>query len=84
MPIFLQIGQLYYRPLKKISRFQFEYFKHMIPNVFLELWEKGLKTEEYYLKVCGAGGGGGYILVFSSSDVLKLNQFLKYKVITLL
>ncbi len=50
--------------LKLLSKFQFEHFKPMIPSLFNKLWKRGLDTGEYYLKLCGAGGGG-YILGFT-------------------
>ena len=44
----------------------------MIPRQFHELWKKGLETNEYYLKLCGSGGGG-YILGFTEDmDRAKL------------
>ncbi len=30
----------------------------MIPGSFRALWEKGLDSPDYQLKLCGAGGGG--------------------------
>ena len=33
----------------------------MIPEQFHALWKRGLETNDYYLKLCGSGGGG-YIL----------------------
>ena len=43
----------------------------MIPQHFHELWKKGLETNDYYLKLCGSGGGG-YILGFTQNfDVAK-------------
>ena len=52
--------------LKKISSFQLNYFREMIPASCFELWEKGLETDEYYLKLCGAGGGG-FVLGFTGA-----------------
>jgi mevalonate kinase len=49
-----------------ISKFQWEYFQEMIPMQFKEIWEKGLDSGEYVLKLCGAGGGG-FILGYSYS-----------------
>ena len=49
---------------KKLSRFTFDNFKMMIPNKFDLIWKNGLKSNKYYLKLCGSGGGG-YILGFS-------------------
>lgn len=48
-----------------ISRFQYEYFQPMIPNAFNPVWELGLLSGVYSLKLCGAGGGG-FILGFTS------------------
>ncbi|MCC5944389.1 MAG: mevalonate kinase [Bernardetiaceae bacterium] len=47
-----------------LSRFQYEHFKPMIPSLFQDLWAKGLRDEDYFLKLCGAGGGG-FILGFT-------------------
>ena len=49
---------------KELSRFTFDNFKMMIPDKFDLIWKKGLNSNEYYLKLCGSGGGG-YILGFS-------------------
>jgi mevalonate kinase len=50
--------------MKLLSKFQFEHFKPMIPKLFDKVWKRGLDTGEYYLKLCGAGGGG-FILGFT-------------------
>ena len=42
----------------KISAFQEKYFQKMIPKELCAAWQQGLQTEVYYLKLCGAGGGG--------------------------
>ena len=47
----------------------------MIPTAFHKVWEKGLQTNDYYLKLCGSGGGG-YILGFTK-DYTKTQQILK-------
>lgn len=52
--------------LKLLSKFQFEHFKPMIPKLFNKLWKRGLDSGEYYLKLCGAGGGG-FILGFTKN-----------------
>lgn len=49
---------------KELSKFTFDNFKMMIPDKFDLIWKKGLNSNEYYLKLCGSGGGG-YILGFS-------------------
>jgi mevalonate kinase len=52
--------------LTQLSEFQFNHFKPMIPRLFKKLWKKGLDTGDYYLKLCGAGGGG-FILGFTQN-----------------
>jgi len=60
---------------KKLSKIVLNNFKPMIPSQFHELWKKGIETNEYYLKLCGSGGGG-YILGFTK-DIKKAQQSLK-------
>lgn len=50
--------------VKEISSIQWEHFRKLIPEAFQEYWSVGLQNENYFLKLCGAGGGG-YILVFN-------------------
>ncbi len=52
--------------MKLLSKFQFEHFKPMIPTLFNKMWKRGLDSGEYYLKLCGAGGGG-FILGFTQN-----------------
>lgn len=59
---------------KQLSKVVLSHFKPMIPAQFHELWKKGLDTNEYYLKLCGSGGGG-YILGFTE-DFEKAQQSL--------
>lgn len=60
---------------KQLSRVVLNHFKPMIPSQFHELWKRGLDTNDYYLKLCGSGGGG-YILGFTE-DFAKAKQALK-------
>jgi len=41
-----------------ISKIQFDFFTEMIPEKYRELWKAGLDSDDYKLKLCGAGGGG--------------------------
>jgi mevalonate kinase len=43
---------------KKLSIFQRDHFGPMIPPLFKDVWQRGLESDEFYLKLCGAGGGG--------------------------
>ena len=60
---------------KKLSKVALNHFKPMIPQQFHALWKNGLDTNDYYLKLCGSGGGG-YILGFTE-DIDKARQSLK-------
>lgn len=53
-----------FKNTKQLSKVVLNHFKPMIPQQFHGLWEKGLETNDYYLKLCGSGGGG-YILGFA-------------------
>ncbi|NMH27145.1 mevalonate kinase family protein [Flavobacterium silvaticum] len=49
---------------KKLSKVVLNNFQPMIPEQFHGIWQHGLDTNDYYLKLCGSGGGG-YILGFT-------------------
>jgi len=61
--------------LKQLSHVVFDHFKPMIPSKFHQLWQKGIETNDYYLKLCGSGGGG-YILGFTQ-DLEKAKKALE-------
>lgn len=46
------------RALLQISMAQIDLLSDFIPAAFRTAWAKGLKTHQFYLKLCGAGGGG--------------------------
>ncbi len=60
---------------KKLSKVVLSHFKPMIPEQFHGVWQKGLETNDYYLKLCGSGGGG-YILGFAQ-DFEKAQKALE-------
>ena len=61
--------------VKKLSGTVLDNFKPMIPQQFHDLWKKGLDSGDYYLKLCGSGGGG-YILGFTE-DLEKAEKALE-------
>ncbi|MFL1010795.1 mevalonate kinase family protein [Flavisericum labens] len=63
-----------FKNTKQLSKIVLNHFKPMIPKQFHELWQKGIDTNAYYLKLCGSGGGG-YILGFTE-DFQKAKQEL--------
>ncbi|ENA1807237.1 Mevalonate kinase [Flavobacterium psychrophilum] len=60
---------------KKLSKVVLNNFKPMIPEQFHGLWQRGIDSNDYYLKLCGSGGGG-YILGFTQ-DLEKARMSLK-------
>lgn len=60
---------------KQLSKVVLNNFKPMIPEQFHSIWQRGIDTNDYYLKLCGSGGGG-YILGFTE-DLDKAKQSLK-------
>lgn len=60
---------------KKLSKVVLNNFKPMIPEQFHNVWQKGIDTNDYYLKLCGSGGGG-YILGFTQ-DLEKAKASLR-------
>lgn len=43
---------------RQLSDFQLRHFTPMIPSLYQDLWKQGLDDGVFYLKLCGAGGGG--------------------------
>lgn len=43
---------------KKLSQLQLNVLGMLIPIKYAELWKEGLESDAYYMKLCGAGGGG--------------------------
>lgn len=62
----------FFDDLYELSSFQYEFMKEMIPEGFIEIWRQGLQTGEYYLKLCGSGGGG-FLLGFTRDYKLAEN-----------
>ena len=53
-----------FKNLKDLSTWAFVNFRPMIPNRLIQAWENGIHSNDYYLKLCGSGGGG-YVLGFT-------------------
>ena len=64
-----------FRNLKKLSAVLLDNFSPMIPEQFHALWQQGIESGDYYLKLCGSGGGG-FVLGFTR-DYEKAQQLLR-------
>ena len=67
-----------FKNMKILSKFVLENFKPMIPKDFHQLWKKGIESDDYFLKLCGSGGGG-YILGFSKDFQKAKKSLSNYK-----
>ena len=73
------------KSVKLISQLQLDLLPEFIPAKFKEVWQQGLKHNEYHLKLCGAGGGGFIIgiakadanlpLLLGAMDFMELMKF---------
>lgn len=68
--------------VKSLSKVVLKHFKPMIPDSFHQLWERGIESNAYYLKLCGSGGGG-YILGFTEDyeEAKKILQGYKLELV---
>ena len=63
-----------FKNIKILSKVVLKNFKPMIPKNFHNIWARGIESDEYFLKLCGSGGGG-YILGFAK-DFKKAQKSL--------
>jgi mevalonate kinase len=59
------------RATQKISAFQLEHLTELIPQDFIPIWKKGLESDHFRLKICGAGGGGFILGVSKNFEKTK-------------
>ena len=63
---------------KQLSKVVLGNFKPMIPEQFHNIWQQGIDSNDYYLKLCGSGGGG-YILGFTENLEKAKHALKDYK-----
>ncbi len=64
--------------IQAISRAQLVLFQDMIPAKIRALWVSGLEAGTYSMKLCGAGGGGMFLLYLHESD--KVLESISYSI----
>ena len=64
-----------FNSIKILSEITLNNFQPMIPNKFIKLWQEGLRTNDYFFKLCGSGGGG--VLLGFTLDINKTFKNLK-------
>lgn len=65
----------FFNYLEQLSDLQMRFMNPMIPYHFQEHWKNGLNTKDYFLKLCGSGGGG-YLLGFTR-DFDNVRKYFK-------
>ena len=61
----------------ELSKKTFNNFQEMIPINYKNLWIDGIEKKDYYLKLCGSGGGG--FLIGLTSDFDKVQKLFPTK-----
>ncbi len=61
----------------EISKLQRQIMDYMITENLRFQWDRGIKEGGYYFKVCGAGGGGFYLLFTQKMDLTIDDLMLK-------
>lgn len=59
--------------VKELSALQFSQLPDFIPDTIKSIWKTGLDSGEYFCKICGAGGGG-YFLIFSATPLQEMSS----------
>ena len=67
-----------YKSIDKLSRFQYEEMEYFIPSPFQKIVKNGINHGDYFMKLCGAGGGG-YMLGFTSNWSATLERLSEHK-----
>lgn len=63
-----------YGMLRELSFRQLQFFRKMIPESLLNIWQQHLSDDTAYFKILGAGGGG-FFLVFSMNGYKEIDGY---------
>jgi len=63
-----------YDKIAKLSKLQLENYEEFILDEHKHVWKKALENKDFYLKICGAGGGG-FMLGFCKNKNKVLDIF---------
>lgn len=61
--------ETFWSAMARVSHFQLNHFIPMVPENIRSLWQRGLASGDFFVKICGAGGGG-YMLVFARNHAI--------------
>ena len=71
----MQLGVSVEEEIKAISKWQLEHFKFLIPVQLHELWQN-CYDKGVYMKLCGAGGGGVFLIYATEEAIASLSHDL--------
>lgn len=63
-----------YLDIQKLSQLQIEKFTPLILPQHTEIWKNGIAKNQFFLKICGAGGGG-FMLAFTQNKANLISIF---------
>lgn len=64
--------------IETLSQFTYDNFQRMIPESISNVWKKGIESGNYYLKLCGSGGGG-MMLGFTNNLETSMEELIEFK-----
>ncbi|WP_212113107.1 mevalonate kinase [Candidatus Shikimatogenerans silvanidophilus] len=67
----------FFKNIKLLSLCTLQNFKNFIPNNIKDIWKEGILKNEFYIKLCGSGGGG-YFILFTKKKYSFIKKKLKY------
>ena len=65
-------GRLVFEEMHRIGSFQLRFLERLIPQKLQPVWQQGLDSQVFKLKVCGAGGGGFLLGITPDFEATKL------------
>ncbi len=67
--------------VSELSAFQLRYMRPMIVDRLMPFWQEGLASGDYFIKLCGTGGGGYYFIYIVRDNLVK--STLPYQLVPL-
>lgn len=56
----------------QLSQMSLEFFSALIPSKLIPLWHEGIEHQTFYIKLCGAGGGGYFLVHCKDHEAFKM------------
>ncbi len=65
---------VFFSVLAEISTLQLSHFGEYIPLPVQKIWKEGLRNEDYFMKLCGSGGGGYFLIFFRANNLVTMHM----------